>query len=612
MTEVFERRAVTVLSTDMVGYSRMMAHNPDATVEAIRFCEDTIRQSGNAHAGRVFSHAGDGFLVEFSEDENALLACLDIQATLRAYNSGIEPERQVWLRSGIHHGEAIVDKDNLHGDVVNIAVRLQETAPVGGTLISDAVKDALPSHDNNSLISIGVLRFKNIPHPVEAFELHVPGADGAIHVEESFQIDMGQPVTGFGGRSAIAVFPLTYASRSLEHEHVAEGFSDDLIVALSHMRQFPVIDRSSSFSMGRSGISLPTAAARLGARYVVSGEFTDHGHQFKISLRLTDGSTSHILWSDAYLIEPDEVIPALEEVSAVVAGTLEGQLEQAETVRARASRLSRSNISSLVWRGRWHLNKLTQEDSEQAREMLEAAVEQDPENSEALIQLSFWHWLDCWTQRQPKQNVETFHALAQRAQASNAHDSRGHFLIGAAEILRGHPEVALTHFQQSLELNPSHAHAHSQIGSCHMLMGRPEQAIYSLEAAMRLNSQDYYLFVTIGELACSHCMIGDYDRAISLARRSLGLRSSYWHARMTEITALVRSGQSERAGQALDTLQIRRPDFFAKPYIDWLPFQDQKWNRFFQESLDQAREIKRQQDTSDGATSPQTVTKVTV
>ncbi len=110
---------------------------------------------------------------------------------------------------------------------------------------------------------------------------------------------------------------------------------------------------------------------------------------------------------------------------------------------------------------------------------------------------------------------------------------------------------------------------------------------------MRLNSQDYYLFVTIGELACSYCMIGDYDRAISLARRSLGLRQSYWHARMTEITALIRSDQSRRGAQALDPLLIRRPDFFDKPYIDWLPFQDRKWNRFFQDSLTEARATNR-------------------
>ena len=597
MTEVFERRAVTVLSTDMVGYSRMMARDPDATVEAIRFCEDTVRESSSAHNGRVFSRAGDGFLVEFSVDSDAVRACLDIQAQLRAHNSDAEPDKQLWLRAGIHHGEAIVDKENLHGDVVNIAVRLQETAPAGGSLISDAVKATLAS-DELLANSIGVLRFKNIPLPIEAFELEVPGADGAVLIGEQFEIDMGQPVSGFGGRSALAVFPLNNASHSLEHDHIADGFSDNLIVALSHMRQFPVIDRNSSFSIGASSVPLHTAAARLGARYIVAGEFSDHGAQFRISLRLIDGTTSHILWSDSYLLDANELIPALEEVCTMVAGTLEGQLEQAETVRARASRLSRSNISDLVWRGRWHLNKLTLKDSDLAREMLEAAVEHDPENSEGLIQLSFWHWIDCWTQRQPQQNVEVFHDLAERAQRSNPHDSRGHFLIGAAEILRGQPENALSHFQESLILNPSHAHAHSQIGSCHMLMGHPEQAIYSLEAAMRLNSQDYYLFVTIGELACSYCMIGDYDRAISLARRSLGLRQYYWHARMTEITALIRSGQSRRATQALDALLIRRPDFFDKPYIDWLPFKDSKWNVFFKESLAKARNLDRDLDNS--------------
>jgi len=595
MTEPFERRTVSILSTDMVGYSRMMALDPDATVRAIRYCEMKVRSSAERFNGRLFSRAGDGFLVEFSNETDAVQSGLDIQSELRTHNSEADPDQHIWLRAGVHCGEAIVDNGNLHGDVVNIAVRLQETAPAGGMLVADTVKDALPANDHHKMTSIGVMRFKNIPRPVEAFELEVPGADGAVHISDPFEIDMAAPVSGFGGRSAIAIFPLNNASRSLAHNHIAEGFSDSLIVALSHMRQVPVIDRNSSFSQDAAEVPYHIAAARLGARYFVAGEFADHGQQFRISLRLVDGSTGHILWSDSYLLETDEVIAALEEVCNVVTGTLEGQLEQAETVRARASRLSRSNISDLVWRGRWHLNKLTQKDSELAREILEAAVEQDPENSEALIQLSFWHWLDCWTQRRPKQNVTEFHELAQRAQRSNPHDSRGHFLIGAAEILRGQPQQALAYFQESLELNPSHAHAHSQIGSCHMLMGRPDLAIESLEAALRLNSQDYYLFVTIGELACSHCMAGDYDRAIALARRSLELRQSYWHARMTEITALVASGQERRAGQALDALLIRRPDFFDKPYIDWLPFQDGKWNQFFKQGLLKAQKFNRDQ-----------------
>lgn len=145
-----------------------------------------------------------------------------------------------------------------------------------------------------------------------------------------------------------------------------------------------------------------------------------------------------------------------------------------------------------------------------------------------------------------------------------------------------------------------------------MLMGKPDQAIASLEAAMRLNSQDYYLFVTIGELACSHCMLGDYERAISLARRSLGMRQSYWHARMTEITALVRSGQSKRAANALDALLIRRTDFFDKPYIDWLPFQDTKWNTFFKDSLETAKALHANLESPERDVSPDNVTRVTV
>lgn len=129
MREPFERRTVTVLSTDMVGYSRMMALDPDATVQAIRFCEQALRESADRYRGRLFSRAGDGFLVEFEREFDAVQAGLEIQHELRMHNSEHPLELQIWLRAGIHCGEAIIVDDNLHGDVVNIAVRLQEIAP---------------------------------------------------------------------------------------------------------------------------------------------------------------------------------------------------------------------------------------------------------------------------------------------------------------------------------------------------------------------------------------------------------------------------------------------------------------------------------------------------
>ncbi|MEC7289690.1 MAG: adenylate/guanylate cyclase domain-containing protein, partial [Pseudomonadota bacterium] len=129
MPKRFERREVTVLSTDMVGYSRMMAHDPDATVEARRYCEQTMREIAAAQNGRIFAYAGDGFLLEFGSETDAIAASLDVQATMRVHNKDVGPEQQVWLRAGIHNGVAIVEDENLHGDVVNIAVRLQESAP---------------------------------------------------------------------------------------------------------------------------------------------------------------------------------------------------------------------------------------------------------------------------------------------------------------------------------------------------------------------------------------------------------------------------------------------------------------------------------------------------
>ena len=586
----FERRWACTLSIDVVGYSLMIARDDAATVGVLRVCRDIITNNLGRRGGRMFTDAGDGFRIEFASPEAAVECGLAIQDQIRRHNADQKARRQIWLRTGVAAGEVIDENGDLHGESVNIAVRLQEACPAGGMLIAEEVEAAVCDSLDAPLKDIGALKFRNIPDRVRAYELEIPGAD-VFHGPASarYDIDLTAPISGFGRQTALAVLPLANESKDDDLDYVADGLSDSLITALSHMRQFPIIDRNSSFTFRDKESDARTVGATLGARYVIGGELHTYDDAVRISLRLTDCENASTVWGGAYTFHTREGFHELEDIARRAAATIEGRLEREEGVKARAIGMGRIDATALIWRGKWHLNKLTKADSETARDLFDLALEKDPTNSEALIQLGFWHWIYCWAQRRPREDIIEFRNAALEALHSNELDSRGHLLTGSAEILLTDLDSAMGHFREALRLNPSSALSLAQTGSCHMLLGELDDAVDRLRAAIRLNPQDYYLFTTYGELACSYCMMGKWKEALEYARRSLTLRPSYWHARMSEITALSELGRKRDAVRALEALLTRRADFFQRPYIDWLPFADRSWNEYFQQTLSQAR-----------------------
>lgn len=584
-----ERRWACTLSIDVVGYSRMIDLDDTATVSALRVCRDIIINSLNDCGGRMFTVAGDGFLIEFAAPDAAVKCGLAVQSQIRLYNAEQKTKGQIWLRTGAAAGDVIDDDGDLHGKSVNIAVRLQEACPAGGMLISDTVQTAVRNTLDAPLKDIGVLKLKHLENRVSAYEVVLPGADIFHEPLSQYDIDLTAPISGFGRQTALAILPLVNESKDHDLDYVADGLSDSLIIAMSHMRQFPIIDRNSSFTFRGQESDARRIGEKLGARYVVGGELRAYGEAFRISLRLTDCENGSAVWSDAYDFHSRDGFHELEDIALRAAATIEGRLEREEGVRARSLSMSSVDATALIWRAKWHLNKLTKADSAAAKNLLDIALNKDPENSEALIQLGFWHWIYCWAQRRPREDIVRFREAAFRALNANELDSRGHLLMGSAEILLASLDSALGHFREALRLNPSSAISLAQTGSCRMLMCDLDNAVDRLRAAIRLNPQDYYLFTTYGELACSYCMMGKWEEAIAFAQRSLTLRPSYWHARMTEITALAELGRKHDAARALEALLTRRPDFFQRPYIDWLPFADRRWNEYFQQTLSQMR-----------------------
>jgi len=413
-----------------------------------------------------------------------------------------------------------------------------------------------------------------------------PGAAepaAAIGALPSHIVDISQPPAGFEGHPAIAVLPFANVTGDEALDYFAEGISDELIVGLSRIRWLPVISRNSSFSFAASD-DRKLVGQRLGAQYLIEGRLYRAYESYGVSAGLAEAATGYSLWSRRFTLQAPGAREEIEQFVNELVAQLESRIEHAEQIRIRGKRQDKLGVSDLIWRGRWHLNRLTRADSDMAQKLFAEALTLDPDSPEALIQATSALAWSIWAGRQPQDQILRMRKLAQQAMLADADDGRGFMLAGIAEMWLRHPLEAKTLLQQAIALNPSLALAHAQLGGCFNLAGEPDQAIAHLKTAMRLSTNDPNIFYSLGELALAYTMLGRWAEAVEHAMLSLARRPAYWYAHVIKINALIRSGHVDAARVACDELIAVKPNF-SKRYVDWLPFVERRWIDHFVEGL---------------------------
>jgi TolB-like protein len=396
-------------------------------------------------------------------------------------------------------------------------------------------------------------------------------------------VDLSQGPPGFDGHQALAVLPFANVTNDSSHDYLAEGISEELIERLSRIRWLPVIARSSSFSLAGNE-DRGSIGRILGAKYLLEGRLHRVRDAFWLATTLSDVDSGHTVWSHRFALDSAISGDALEQVASELVAHLEIRIDRAEQGRIRGKRQSELSLTDLIWRGRWHLNRLTRADSEMAQKLFAEALALDPDNPEALIQSTFALGWAIWAQRESRDQILEMRKLAQRAIRADPDDGRGYMLAGITEMWLRHPLAAQTLLQQAIDLNPSLALAHAQLGGNFNLAGRPNEAIHHLRVALRLSANDPNIFYPLGELALAFDMLGQWSDAIEHADHSLARRPAYWYAHVIKIDALMRSESPIAASAALNDLLTVKPNFSAR-YLEWLPFVDRAWIARLEESL---------------------------
>lgn len=417
--------------------------------------------------------------------------------------------------------------------------------------------------------------------------LSIPGAgDFAAWIEQQRADAPHRNPAGFSrprAAASLAVLPFTNDSGDPAADYLAAGIGDELADRLSRLRWLKVIGSGASFPTDGSESALD-AGRRLGAAFVFGGRLRRLGNGWQLAGRLIDTSDGSLLCAPGLdLDNPQEsnaFLPIIDQLVAMLAE----QLDDAERSRAAALPGDALAVNDLIWRGRWHQNRLALPDLDKAASYFEQACTAAPESASAAIEWTQNLGYRLWSRRADAKQVAAFGAAARRTVELDRRDGRAHMLVGIAEMWQRRAEPAETWLRQAVELCPSLAMAHEQLGTLHLMCVRPAVATEWLDASLRLSPNDFRRFYRESELGMAMLLQGEWDGAAAHAAKAIALQPGYWHAHVVMINALWRSGDDAGAAAAWSTLKAVRPGF-GGGHVNWIPFHSPEWNAWLQAPL---------------------------
>jgi len=556
------RRLAAIVSADVVGYSRLMGEDETATLEAMKAHRRALwTPEIEARGGRVVGTAGDSFLVELQSVVAAVECAIAIQRGMADSNSRLPEDRRMLLRVGINIGDVVVDGDDIFGDGVNVAARLEALAEPGGICASDDVVRQIQGKLEPTFTDGGLRGLKNISAPVHVWhwlpEKPVP-ASAAV----------SQAVLERPDKPSIAVLPFDNMSDDSEQAYFADGMTEDIITGLSRFRSLFVIARNSCFAYKGQSPDVRQVARDLGVRYVLEGSVRRGGQRIRITAQLIDGPTGNHLWAERYDRALEDVFAVQDEVTEAIVAAIAPEVSEAE--RARAQRQAPGDLDA--WgryqRGLADYYTSTEAGIKSAIDQFDKVNEIDPTFALgfAMSAAARWRHVQHFDPDNPTDVLEQAMKKAYTAITLDPRDATGIWNAGEVHSLLGQHDLAISKLEQAVALNPTDAVARYFLGSVLRRAGRSEEAIAHIDHAMRLSPHDIWITGMLTDRAFVLFDLERYEEAYDWAKRA---RLSPNPRTMTfAIFAAILSklGRMEQARAAVDDLLAHMPELTYRKY----------------------------------------------
>jgi TolB-like protein/class 3 adenylate cyclase len=509
-----ERRLAAILAADVAGYSRLMGLDEAGTARILREHRVVADALVAKHGGRIVKTTGDGILLEFPSVVDAVECAVALQAVMAERNNGVPEDRRMLFRVGINLGDVLIEGEDILGDGVNVAARLEGIAEPGGICVSSSAYDQVRGKVDIEFTDLGEQSLKHIARPVRAYAVASDGPGQAASVMPS--VPRGAPSL------SIVVLPFANIGGNPEQEYFVDGVTESLTTDLSRMIGSFVIGRNTAFTYKGKHVDLKRLGQELGVRYVLEGSVQRSGNRMRVNVELIDGETGNHLWAERFDKPVADLFDMQDEVVARLANQLGTELVTAEA--RRAERAPHPNSMDLYFQGMAVANRgFTRENLSQARSLFERALSLDSSNIEALVGTAFVDTMRAAAMMTDDKPVRlaTAEATLTRVLSMMPNHAIAHCLFGVVQIFTNRAIQGIAECEQALELDRNLAQAHGWIGLAKCFSGRAGETDDHVQEAFRLSPRDSRTFEWMAQLGVAKSFLGDDDAAVGSFRRSI-------------------------------------------------------------------------------------------
>ncbi len=573
------RKLAAILAADVVDFSMLMGENEDRTLKNLKACRTLTDDCISANHGRIFGSAGDSIIAEFASPVDAVIAATEFQRSLRQRNEGVPEEDQMLLRVGLNLGDVIVEGDNLYGDGVNVAARLEALAEPGGISLSGKFHEEVCRKLDMSFVSTGEKEMKNIRTPVPTYKIEIselPKLDSAAssttlsNSMEGGKESLGKESTD-GKPPAIAVLPFTNMSGDPEQDYFVDGITEDIITNLSSWRTFPVISRNSSFTYKGKSVNLKEASEELGARYIVEGSVRKGVNRIRITAQLIDAQADHHLWSHKWDRNVDDIFEVQDEVSTLIAAQVSPTLGSHERERIERSKPTNFNAWEYYLKSLHMFNERSTTDGEdinlgKARELCEKAIELDTSFSHghAMLAKICRSELLQFTKEDSEKTLNEILEHSKKATELDPQNPVAALMTATHYFFKGNFSQARKFSEKSVELNPSYPEAYMRLAQAMIHTGDYKNSEELVRKSLELDPLDPQLWDRKVPHFFIYMGLEDYQNAYELVEEILEVIPNAGMYRGFRASVMGYLDKGDEAKAALDDYLKLRPNLKTK------------------------------------------------